>query len=244
MNLTNNTIFITGGGSGIGLALAEAFLTLDNTVIICGRNPDKLAAAKAQFPALHTIRCDLTDETDVQRIVKQLKAQFSSLNILVNNAGMLHMYNFFQEANGLEKIEQEISTNLVAPLKLTKQLLPIMAQHPEAAIINVSSGLAYVPMAGAPVYGATKAALHSWTRSLRRQLAETSVKVFEVLPPTVDTEMTTELETTKISPQAMAAETVKSLKKDNFEIKVGQAKALYVMSRLIPTLAEKLLQKA
>ena len=244
MNLTNNTIFITGGGSGIGLALAEAFLALDNTIIICGRNPEKLAAAKAQFPTLHTIRCDLTKPADVQRTVEQLTSEFSSLNMLVNNAGMLHMYDFFQEVNGLEKIEREISTNLTAPLKLTKQLLPILAQHPEAAIINISSGLAYVPMADAPVYCATKAALHSWTRSLRHQLAQTPVKVFEVLPPTVDTDMTSGLETTKISPQIMAAQTVKHLKKDNYEIRVGQTKALYVMSRLVPTLAESILQKA
>ena len=244
MNLTNNTIFITGGGSGIGRALAEVFLALDNTVIICGRNPDKLAAAKAQFPDLHTIRCDLTDEADVQRTVQQLNTEFSDLNMLVNNAGMLHIYDFYRETNGLEKIEREISTNLTAPIQLTKRLLPILAQHPEAAIINVSSGLAYVPMTGAPVYCATKAALHSWTRSLRHQLAQTSVNVFEVLPPTVDTEMTSSMETTKISPQAMAAETIKNLKKDNFEIRVGQAKVLYVMSRLVPALAESILQKA
>ncbi|MDX1521838.1 MAG: SDR family NAD(P)-dependent oxidoreductase [Anaerolineae bacterium] len=244
MNVTNNTIFITGGGSGIGLALAEAFLSLNNTVIICGRNPKKLAAAKTQFPALHPIRCDLTDEADVRRTVEQLKTDFNDLNVLVNNAGMLHMYDFFRESNGLEKIEREISTNLTAPIQLTKRLLPVLAQNPEAAIINVSSGLAYVPMAGAAVYCATKAALHSWTRSLRHQLAQTPVKVFEVLPPTVDTEMTNGLETSKISPQTMAAETVKHLRKDTYEIRVGQTKALYVMSRLVPRLAESILQKA
>ncbi len=123
----------------------------------------------------------------------------------------------------------------------TGQAVP---QKPEAAIINVSSGLAYVPMAGAPVYCATKAALHSWTRSLWHQLAQTPVKVFEVLPPTVDTEMAGELEATKISPQVMAAETIKNLRKDDYEIRVGQTRALYVMSRLVPTLAESLLKKA
>lgn len=248
MNLTNNTIFITGGGSGIGLALAEALIAMGNTVIICGRNVDKLAAAQQRLPALHTVHCDLTDQADVERTVAWLHREFGKLNILINNAGILHMDGFYQrhhEVNeaDLVQIAQEIDTNLLAPMQLTKRLLPLLAEQSDAAVVNISSGLAYVPMASAPVYCATKAALHSWSRSLRHQLAATSVKVFEVLPPTVDTAMTGAMQTRKITPQAMAATTIKQMRRDVYEIRVGQSRALYVLSRIAPTFAERLLLK-
>lgn len=244
MKLSHNTIFITGGGSGIGLALAKAFLELDNTVIICGRNPDKLAQVKHHYPAIHTLPCDITLVGDVERALAILKADFHGLDVLVNNAGTLHPVDFERDDDGLQKIEAEIETNLTAPIKLTRLLLPLLRQKREAAIINVSSGLAYAPMASTAVYCATKAALHSWTRSLRYQLERTSVKVFELLPPTVATEMTRDFAVSKISPEMVARETMASLKRDNYEIRVGQTKALYVLSRLSPALAEGILRKA
>ena len=244
MNVTDNTIFITGGGSGIGLALAKAFLDRQNRVIICGRNAKKLSAAKSRYPALHTIQCDIADDRQVEQTLTRLETEFNDLNMLVNNAGILHLYDFYTEANGLNKIEAEINTNFLAPVKLTKRFLPLLAGQTEAAIVNVSSGLAYAPMAGAPVYCATKAALHSWTKSLRYQLEGSSIKVFEVLPPTVDTEMVQDMDTGKISAEALAQTTLKNMARDQYEIRVGQAKALYMMSRLSPALAESILKKA
>lgn len=244
MKLRDNTVFITGGGSGIGLALAEAFQAGGNQVIICGRNQRKLANAQRRVPALITMTCDVTDEDDVQRLVTRLSSQFPSLNILVNNAGVLYLGDFYGDENGLKKIENEIDTNFLAPVRLTKLLLSQLARQPEAAILNVSSGIAYVPMAGAAVYSATKAAVHAWSRALRYQLAGTSVRVFELLPPTVDTAMTREMGGPKITPEELAKDTLAHMAKDKTEIRVGQARALYAMSRIVPTLAERLLQDA
>jgi uncharacterized oxidoreductase len=242
MKLKENTIFITGGGSGIGLALAESFQIQGNQVIICGRNPAKLARAQRDVPGLITMSCDITDEDNVQRVVAHLESEFPTLNVLVNNAGVLYMDDFYRNANGLGKIENEIDTNFLGPVRLTGLLLPQLARQPEAAILNVSSGIAYVPMAGAAVYSATKAAMHSWTRALRYQLQKTPVKVFELLPPTVDTAMTRDMDGEKITPEVLAKATLEHMEKDKTEIRVGQARALYFMSRIAPTMAERLLQ--
>lgn len=244
MKTQGNTILITGGGSGIGLALAKAFATAENRVIICGRNPEKLASVKADMPSLQTIQCDITNDDDVVQLVSKVTANFGQLNMLVNNAGVLQMTNFADAGNQLQDIENEINTNFLAPVKLTRQLLPRLVKQPESAIINVSSGLAYVPMASAAVYCATKAAIHSWSRSLRHQLASTSIKVFEVLPPTVETAMTDTMETSKISPATLAHEVMASLRNDTTEIRIGQTRFLYLLSRLAPRIGEKILLKA
>lgn len=244
MKLEKNTVFITGGGSGIGLALAKAFHVRGSQVIICGRSPAKLARAQHEVPDLITMTCDITKEDDVRQLVAHLGTHYPSLNILVNNAGVLYMDNFYGAKNGLSEIEREIDTNFLAPVRLTSLLIPQLARQPKAAILNVSSGIAYVPMAGAAVYSATKAAVHAWTRALRYQLADTPVSVFELLPPTVDTTMTKEMDGNKMTPQELAKATMEHLAKGKQEIRVGQARALYVMSRVVPTLAERLLQKA
>jgi short-subunit dehydrogenase involved in D-alanine esterification of teichoic acids len=243
MKLSNNTIFITGGGSGIGLALAKTFLDFKNTVVICGRNLEKLEAVRNKYPEIHTICCDITKEDDIQKALEQIKMEFEDLNVLVNNAGIMLNYNFWEDDNALKKMEDEIGINLVGLLKLTKLFLPILMNQPESALINVSSGLGVFPKKSAPVYCATKAAVHIFSKSLRYQLEKTPVKVFEIIPPLVDTEMTKGRGGKKISPEALAKEVITSLERDNYEIRGGQVKMLLLINRFLPSIIEKIYKK-
>ncbi|GAB3638170.1 SDR family oxidoreductase [Hymenobacter arcticus] len=192
MNLSQNTILLTGGATGIGLALAQRFAAAGSQVIICGRRTDKLQEAQQQVPGLHYYTCDLALAADRAELVRRVTTDFPALNVLLNNAGI---QNRFQVADlpadlaAWEQQRQEIAINLEAPVHLAALLLPHLRQQPAAAIINVSSGLAFAPMAAAPIYSATKAALHSFTLSLRRQLADTGVRVLEIVPPAVNTDL-------------------------------------------------------
>jgi len=243
MKLSNNIIFITGGSSGIGLTLAKAFLDLQNTVIVCGRNLEKLEFVKNKYPDIYTICCDITKKDEVQQALEKIKMEFKELNVLVNNAGILFNYNFCEDDNAIKKIEDEIGVNLLALIKLTKLFLPILVNQPESAIINVSSGLGIFPKKSAPVYCATKAAVHIFSKSLRYQLEKTPVKVFEIIPPLVDTEMTKGRGGRKISPETLAKEVICNLKKDNYEIRVGQVKTLFLIHRFFPSLVERIYKK-
>jgi uncharacterized oxidoreductase len=188
MKTENNTLLITGGGTGIGLSLASEFLRLGNTVIICGRREEKLMEAKKQYPALHTIVCDLTSKEDREKLAARLLSEFSSLNVLINNAG-IQLETDLGDASLFGNMQDEINTNLLAPLHLSALLIPHLKTKTSAAIVHVTSGLAFTPIARMPVYCATKAALHSISLSLRHQLRDTSVRVFELAPPMVDTEL-------------------------------------------------------
>lgn len=242
MDLTKNTVFITGGSSGIGLSIAKAFSDLQNTVIVCARNQEKLESVKNKYPDIHTIRCDITKKDEVQMALEEIETRFSSLNILINNAGLQYNYDFYEDENAVEKIDAEINLNLLAQIRLTKIFLPVLMKQSKAAVINVTSALAIVPKESAPVYCATKAAMHSFSKSLRFQLEKTQVKVFEVLPPLVDTDMTKGRGKGKISPDHLAAEVINGLKKDTYEIRVGKVKILFLINRLLPALAEKLIR--
>ena len=245
MQLNNNTVFITGGASGIGLALAEEFLNYKNTVIICGRSTEKLELARQRYPSLNTMRCDVSNMMDIQQALEQIKAGFDSLNIVVNNAGIQHRFDFYDDENAIKKIDEEIDINFRAVVHLTKLFLPLLKKAPEAAIINISSFLGIVPKKSAPGYCATKAALHAFSKSLRYQLENTSIKVFEIITPLVDTDMTRgrEDDMKKLSPQLLAREILRNLESDNLEIKPGQTKMVMLFNRLFPSLAEKIAKK-
>ena len=243
MKLSNNIIFITGGSSGIGLALAKAFLDLQNTVIVCGRNLEKLEFVKNKYPDIYTICCDITKKDEVQQALEKIKMEFKELNVLVNNAGILFNYDFCEDDNAIKKIEDEINVNLLALIKLTRLFLPILVNQPESAIINVSSGLGIFPKKSAPVYCATKAAVHIFSKSLRYQLEKTPVKVFEIIPPLVDTEMTKGRGGRKISPETLANEVIQNFKRDHYEIRVGQVKTLFLIHRFFPSLVERTYRK-
>jgi len=235
MNIKGNTVLITGGATGIGLALAETLVKADNRVIICGRREKRLNEAKEKIPALYIRKCDVTDDSDRRNLLKWVKDNFKNLNMLVNNAGIQKMVDFTTGAEGLFTRGDEITTNLVAPLYMTAQFVPLLMAQKEAAVINVSSGLGFVPIAAMPVYCATKAALHSFTVSLRHQLKETSVKVFEVIPPAVETELgrsegDEEPGYPGMKPAQLAQAVFEALARDEFEIPVGEAEGLVVGS--------------
>ena len=187
MHITGNTILITGGATGIGFALAKVFLQRGNEVLICGRREDKLTEASKKLPKLHTIRCDVADAEGRKRLLDWVMTNFKSLNILVNNAGIQREVDFKKGTVDLMSGENEIEINLQAPVHLSALFIPYLMKQKEAAIVNISSGLAFVPIAIMPLYCATKAAIHSFSLFLRHQLKGTSIKVFEIIPPTTDT---------------------------------------------------------
>ena len=234
MQISGNTVVITGGGSGIGLALAKGLVDSGNKVIITGRNQNKLDEAKRQVPGLQTVQSDVTSNGDRENLVELVTQQYPEFNVLVNNAGISHFMDFATEQIDPTDVQRELSTNIIGPVDLTSKFMPHLLDKPIAAIVNVSSALAYVPYTKAPIYAATKAALHSFTQSLRHQLRGTSVEVFEVMPPLVDTEMVKEINIKRISPERLAADVLKGLHSGRYEIRTGQAKSLYLMSRVAP----------
>lgn len=191
MKLSGNTILITGGGSGIGLAFAERFLNAGNTVIVTGRREHVLQEAKNKFPALITRVSDLTIEAERIALFDWVSVNYPEVNVLVNNAGTQQRFNVtkIDAKNNWEYFNQEITTNLEAPFHLALLFAPVFAGKETAAILNVTSGLAFTPFAIAPIYSATKAALHSFTMSLRLQLSGSSVEVIEIAPPAVNTDL-------------------------------------------------------
>ena len=188
MNITGNTILITGGGSGIGRGLAEAWHAAGNQVIIAGRRKAALEETAAANPGMKFLTLDIEDAAAVKVFAKKVEAEFPSLNVLVNNAGIMRPENVLAEQN-LSDAEAIVTTNLLGPIRLTAALLPLLRKQAQSTVINVSSGLACVPLALTPTYCATKAAIHSYTCSLRYQLKDTTTEVLEIIPPYVQTDL-------------------------------------------------------
>jgi uncharacterized oxidoreductase len=189
MDLGGNVALITGGASGIGYALAEAFLQAGSTVAICGRRQARLAEAQASHPQLLTRVCDVSSESDRQALAAWAAERLPGLNVLVNNAGVQRDIDFTRGIDDFRAGENEIRVNLEATVVMCGLFIPQLARNKGAAIINVSSGLGFVPAAAMPVYSASKAGVHAFSMALRRQLSGLGVKVFEVVPPAVDTEL-------------------------------------------------------
>ena len=223
MKVEGNTILITGGATGIGLALAESFLKLGNQVIICGRRKERLIEVQKMHPDLHIVECDVSDENGRNSLFKYVTENFNDINVLVNNAGIQRAIDLTDGIKGLEG-ENEIKINFEAPIYLSALFIPFLESKEESAIINISSGLAITPLAAVPVYCATKAGVHIFTKCLRLQLSDTSIKVFEVLPPIVISELNMEyrkkIGTTNVGVKSdkCAAAIIEGLLKDNFEI--------------------------
>jgi len=188
MRASKNTILITGGASGIGLALAERFLKAGNELLLCGRREEKLLEVRRKHPTVKTRICDVALETDRIALYDWAVSEAPGLNVLVNNAGIQRRVELAKEKHW-EAVEEEIAINFHAPVHLTMLFLPLLMKQKEPAILNVTSGLAFVPKADVPIYCATKAALHSFTLSLRHQLTGSPVEVIEVIPPAVDTDL-------------------------------------------------------
>jgi uncharacterized oxidoreductase len=189
MDMTGNTILITGGGSGIGKALAEQFHTLGNQVVIAGRRREALDSVTAANPGMKSALVDVQDPAALDAFAARIAAEYPSLNILINNAGIMKPENLKDPSESFAVAEVTVATNLLAPMRLTKALLPVLLKQPRAAVMNVSSGLAFLPLAMTPTYCATKAGVHSYSQSLRYQLKDTAVQVIELAPPYVATEL-------------------------------------------------------
>jgi uncharacterized oxidoreductase len=189
MNPSGNTILITGGGSGIGRGLAEQLHAAGNNVIIAGRRRSALEAVIAASPGIQLFVFDVADTASIRSLVAQVTAKHPQLNVLINNAGIMRAERLADAPASLADAEAIVATNLLGPIRLTHALLSHLKQQKNAAIINVSSGLAFVPLSITPTYNATKAAIHSWTQSLRWQLRSTGIEVLEIIPPYVQTDL-------------------------------------------------------
>jgi uncharacterized oxidoreductase len=187
MKMTGNTVLITGGGSGIGRALAETLHARDNRVIIAGRRQTALDEVAATNPGVETLPFDVSDAHAIAALAADVTERFPNLNVVIHNAGIMRAE---QVGSGdLPTVEDTVATNLLGPIRLNSALLPLLRRQPEGAIVTVTSGLAFLPRADYPTYCATKAAIHSYTQSLRTQLAGTNLQVIELVPPYVQTEL-------------------------------------------------------
>jgi len=187
MQMTGNTILITGGNTGIGRAMAEAFHKAGNSVIIAGRRKAALDEVTAANLGMASLTVDMSDADSIKAFATRAIAEHSAINVVIHNAGIMQRETLTEAPDYLQTAEDTIATNLLGPIRLTAALLPHLLARENAAILTVSSGLAFVPMAATPTYSATKAAIHSYSMGLRRQLADTSVQVIEIAPPYVQT---------------------------------------------------------
>lgn len=189
MNTTGHTILVTGGGSGIGRALAEQFHARGNKVIVAGRRQAALDQVAAANPGIDTLVLDVGDAAAIAAAAESLAATHPALDVVVHNAGIMIAEDVAADRYDPADAEAIVATNLLGPIRLTAALLPQLRRRPEAAILTVSSGLAFVPLAITPTYSATKAAIHSWSQSLREQLKGTAIEVIEIAPPAVATDL-------------------------------------------------------
>lgn len=243
MNIQNKKVLVTGGGSGIGFAIAKAFADKGNQVILFGRTEDRLKAAVAQLPNASYIVGDVTSENDVLQLVKQVKENYGSLDILVNNAGTGRPQPLDASQGIYETAKFEIEINYLSVLRLTELLLPVLKASKEAAIINIQSIVSYVPNTFLATYSATKAALHSYSQSLRIVLQQSAphVKVFEVFPPYVDTDLAKGIEADKLAPSEVADDVIHAVENELYAVRNGKTKDLYQLFRQSPEEALKVL---
>ena len=234
MEVSGNTILITGGATGIGLALAELFAKSGNQVVICGRRQGRLDEAERRIPGLRAMRCDISDGKQREALYEWTCKNFGDVNVLVNNAGIQRPVDFNGKVD-IDEIDKEIGINFSAQVDLSARFIRPLSKRKEAAIINVSSGLGFVPIAAFPVYCATKAAIHSFSMSLRHQLKQTPIKVFEVIPPIVhDTELKgkfLERNDRSVSAAEVASAVMDGMKNDEYEIAIGLSKSFRIGSK-------------
>jgi uncharacterized oxidoreductase len=247
MNLRNRTILITGGSAGIGLAFALKFVELGNKVIVTGRRQAVLDEVKAKYPTLHTIQSDVADPAQVAALAARVKADFPKLDVLMNNAGIMLYENLKAPAPDLAALTAEMDINVGGVIRMTSAFIDILTAH-KGTVINVSSALAFVPLPPAAIYSATKAAIHSYTQSLRFQLEESGVEVIELMPPGVKTALSADLPEggllSLITTDELVKQSFASLKAGALEIRPGQSKTLALMRRLAPDFINGQLWKA
>jgi uncharacterized oxidoreductase len=235
MKLSGNTILITGGTSGIGYELAAQFIDRGNTIIITGRDPDMLEKARRALPGIHVFQSDVSDPKAIPLLHAVVINSFPALNVLINNAGIMRKIDLLDKGNGLEDITREIETNLNGTVQMVTHFLPHLTTKKSAAIVNVSSGLAFVPLPIAPIYCAAKAGVHSFTQSLRVQLQNTNIRVFELAPPMTRTPLfTRDIHTGDLKGvhmmdvSTMVGKTIHGLERNDFEIRPGHEQSAEV----------------
>jgi len=241
MKLTGHTILITGGGSGIGGGLAKAFHKEGNKVIITGRRKPTLKAFADKHKGMDFFPMDVSKDADIQKLYKFISKKYPKLDVLINNAGIWQNQDFTKAATLGKHLFDEIDINLKGLIRMTQVFLPLLSKQSESVLMNVSSGLAYMPLSMAPVYCATKAAVHSFSMSLRHQLRKTSVTVIELAPPAVETDLgkvlgkKDEFEYPKLGLEPFIAQTMKALESNQTELPIGQSKMLRLGGRLLPS---------
>jgi len=226
MKLSGNTIFITGGGSGIGRGLAEALHKAGNQVIISGRRKGHLDATTAANPGMVSVEMDVTDPASIAAVAKQLTRDYPTLNVLVNNAGIMLIDDASTTIDETLMLST-VSTNLLGPIRVTSAFVEHLKKQPDATVFNVSSVLGFVPLAVSAVYSATKGAMHSYSQSLRWRLQGTSVKVREIVPPWVQTDLLDSNDEPRAMPLApFIAETMALMTTEENELVVDAARPL------------------
>jgi uncharacterized oxidoreductase len=247
MKLTNRTILITGGSAGIGLAFALKFLELGNQVIVTGRRQSVLDELRANYPKLHTVQSDVADSAQIAALARRVKAEFPKLDVLMNNAGIMLHKNLKVPTADLDGLMAEMNINAGGVVRTTSAFIDILTAN-KGTVINVSSALAFVPLPSAPIYCATKAAVHAYTQSLRFQLEETGVEVIELMPPAVKTDLSADIAEgegiTLITTDELVKQSFASFKAGALEVRPGQAKLLALMRRLAPDFINRQLWKA
>ncbi|MBG8554366.1 SDR family oxidoreductase [Hymenobacter guriensis] len=239
MNLRHQTILITGGTSGLGYEFAVQLLALGNTVLLTGRDPGRLAQVQQQLPGVHTFQSDVSDLAAIARLYEQVTAQFPKLSVLINNAGQMRKLDLQADVQLLPDLTLELDVNLAGPMHMVQQFLPHLLRQPAAAILNVTSGLALTPYPLAPVYSASKAGLRAYTKTLRVQLHETKVQVFELVAPAAKTPLSDTFagdvsEKDLMAPRPLIAQTIKAMQANQWEVYPGMAAMMRLLSRLAP----------
>jgi uncharacterized oxidoreductase len=248
MKLSGKTILITGGSSGIGFELAKQLLMKSNVVIVTGRSEQALEKAAAQLPGLHTYQSDVSDSESIRLLYEAVTQRFPNLDMLVNNAGIMRTLRL-QEARTLDDVTTEIDIDLTGPIRMVQQFMPHLRQRSGALIVNVSSGLAFVPFSISPIYSAAKAAIHAYTRCLRVQLQGTDITVIEVAPPLTETplylsEFAEMMKGQKgMAVDVLARRAIAGIEAGRLEVRPGQSNILKIASRLAPEFMFRQLSK-
>jgi uncharacterized oxidoreductase len=244
MELRNSTVLVTGGTSGIGLELVKQLTEQGANILVTGRNAHALLETKIRFPKVHTFQNDVSNPHEIERLYEEITRQFPELNILINNAGIMRLIDLRDTTLDLDNINREIATNLSGTIQMVHQFLPHLLTKKSAAIVNVSSGIAFMAYAPAPVYSAAKAGVHAYTQALRLQLKDTNIKVFEMIPPGVKTNLQNDW-AVKPSPgmmmnvDKMVRVAVNGLLKDQSELRPTIISLIKFATRLVPNVLLK-----
>lgn len=246
MKTTGHKVIITGATRGIGLSLMDRFYQFNNQIVAVARSEERLKQLSEKYSGIHIIQADLSKEESVKNLITEIQENHSDSNILINNAGIQVGFTdgerFSDKPERLAEIADEIQVNFSTPITLAQQLIPLLLKNPTPALINVSSGLAFVPKKSAPVYCGTKAGIHLFTKALHYQYEDTSLKIFEIIPPLIKTDMTKGRWGNAPEPSDLTDQFFKAFKKDKYEVNIGKVGMLRLVQRILPRVADNMLK--